>query len=749
MIRFFAATPQPISSGHCGVPTFVRVTPLMPSSQTSQNRRLFTLTTPLGTDAFLMTGFHGREELSRPFSFILDLVSENTSVAANDLVGQAVGWSVNDPVDSPRYFHGFVKKLVTGPKMSRSMRSYRIEVVPWLWFLTRSTNCQIFQNKAAPDIITAIFGQFGFSAYQSNLQGSYPVREYCVQYRETAFDFVSRLMEEYGIFYTFTFASGSHTLVMADSASAYAQCAQATVEYRPESGADGAISRWDRAFEFRSGKATHTDYNFTTPATNLLQTSPTTVSLTGISSYELFDYPGRYTVSPDGSALAKVRIEEIEANYDTATGDGACSSFIPGGTFTLSVHPADNGSYVLFAVEHHGTEGWVAGVQSGTADYRNSFVCAPSTIPFRPARITPRPLVHGPQPAVVVGPSGEEIYTDQYGRIKVQFFWDRVGQMNENSSCWMRVAELWAGQNWGMIFTPRIGQEVIVEFLEGDPDQPLVTGRVYNANQMPPYALTANMTQSGIRTRSTKGGGTDDFNELTFEDKKGSEQVYFHAQKDFVRVVENNDTLTVGNDQSITIQNNRTLEVSKGYEKITIDQGDRTRTVSQGNDSLTVSQGKRTIQVQSDHSLTVQQGNRTVTVSQGNDSHTVSAGNRSVTISQGNDGLTVSQGNMTIDVTAGSATLQAGNSITLKVGSNSIVINTSGITIQASKLSITVGGTTVNLDSSSIAMQSTQVSVQGTTLALAGSAQTKLSGAMVQIAGDAMTKVAGGVVMIN
>ncbi|HEV3436944.1 MAG TPA: type VI secretion system tip protein TssI/VgrG [Gemmata sp.] len=718
----------------------------MPSTQ---NRRIFTLTTPLGADAFLMTGFQGREELSRPFSFTLDLVSENTTVAASDLVGQAVGWTVNYPEDSPRYFHGYVKKLVTGSKMSRSLRSYRIEVVPWLWFLTRATNCQIFQNKAVPDIITAIFGQFGFSAYQSNLQGSYPVREYCVQYRETAFNFISRLMEEYGIFYTFTFAAGSHTLVMADAASAYAACTQATAEYRPESDAAGAIYRWDRAFEFRSGKATHTDYNFTTPATNLLQTSPTTVSLTGISSYELFDYPGRYAVGPDGQALAKVRIEEMEAGYDTAAGESRCSSFLPGGTFSLSLHPADNGSYVLFAVDHRGTEEWVAGTKSGTADYRNSFVCAPAATPFRPARTTPRPLVYGPQPAVVVGPSGEEIYTDQYGRIKVQFFWDRVGQLDQNSSCWMRVAELWAGQNWGMIFTPRIGQEVIVEFLEGDPDQPLVTGRVYNANQMPPYALTANMTQSGIRTRSTKGGGTDDFNELTFEDKKGNEQVYFHAQKDFVRVVENDDTLTVGNDQSITIQNNRTLEVSKGYEKITIDKGDRDRTVSQGNDSLTISQGKRTIQVQSDHSLTVQQGNRSVTVSQGNDSHTVSAGNRSVTISQGNDGLTVSQGNMTIDVTGGNATIQAGNSITLKVGSNSIVINTSGITIQASKLSITVGGSTVSLDSSSIAMKSTQVTVEGTTLALTGDSQAKLSGAVVQVAGSGMTKIAGGVVMIN
>ena len=715
----------------------------------SQKRRLFTLTTPLSADAFLMTGFEGKEELSRPFSFVLDLVSENTAVAAADLVGQAVGWSVNPPSDQPRYFHGYVKKLVIGAETSRAYRNYRIEVVPWLWFLTRSANCQIFQNKTVPDIIAAVFGQFGFSAYKTNLQGTYSTRDYCVQYRETAFNFVSRLMEEYGIYYTFTFASGSHTLVLADAPSAYAACAQATVEYRPDTDMAGVIDEWDRSFEFRSGKATHTDYNFTTPSTKLLRSSPTAISLPGLSSYELFDYPGRYAVGPDGDMLAKVRIEEVEAEYDTSTGASSCVSFVPGGTFTLDRHPTDNGSYVLLAVKHVGREEWVAGGGIGSADYRNSFNCAPAKTPFRPARTTPRPLVHGLQPAVVVGPSGEEIYTDQYGRIKVQFFWDRVGKLNENSSCWMRVAELWAGQNWGMIFTPRIGQEVIVEFLEGDPDQPLVTGRVYNANQMPPYALTANMTQSGLRTRSTKGGGSDDFNELTFEDKKDNEQVYFHAQKDFVRVVEHDDTLTVGNDQSITITNNRTLEVSKGYEKITIDKGDRDRTVSQGNDSLTVSKGNRTVTVsKGDYSVTVSTGKRTVVVNSDN-ALTVQQGNRSVTVSQGNDGLTVSQGNMTVDVTAGSATVTAGQSITLKVGSNSIVINTNGITIQASKLSITVGGSTMAFDSSSIAMQSTKVSAEGTTLTLAGDSQAKLSGAMVQIAGSATTAITGGIVKIN
>ncbi|MDB5306043.1 MAG: Phage-related baseplate assembly protein [Gemmataceae bacterium] len=708
----------------------------------SQNRRLFTLTTPLGPDAFLMTGFRGREELSRPFSFTLDLVSENTAVAPADLVGQAVGWTVNEPADNPRYFHGFVKKLVTGPQMSRSLRNYQAEVVPWLWFLTRTADCRIFQNKTVPDILKAVFALFGFSAYKESYQGSYPVREYCVQYRETAFDFVSRLMEEYGIFYSFAFAAGSHTLVLADAPAAYADCAQPTAEYRPDSDAMWGVYQWDRAYEYRSGKATHTDYNFITPSTNLLASTATTVSLPGITGYDLYDYPGRYKVGADGTALAKVRIEEVEVGYDTAAGEGRNPSFLPGGKFALTVHPADDGSYVLLAVEHTGTENWVAGTQSGAADYRNSFTCAPAATPFRPARTTPRPAVPGPQPAVVVGPAGEEIYTDQYGRIKVQFFWDRVGQKNETSSCWMRVAEMWAGQNWGMVFTPRIGQEVLVDFLEGDPDQPVVTGRVYNAEQMPPYALPANMTQSGVKTRSTKGGGAADFNELRFEDKKGNEDVYFHAQKDFHRVVEHDDDLQVGHDQTITIKNDRTLTVSEGNEKITISKGNRDRTVSEGNDTLTVSKGDRTVTVsQGNEALTVTQGKRTVSVN-GDQALTVKQGNRTITVSQGNDGLTVTQGNHTVDVSAGTSTTKAAQSITLKVGANSVVIDTSGVTIDAQSITLKVGA-------NQIAISQSGIEVKGLTVSVAGTTDTKISGLTTAVDGSAMTKITGGMVMIN
>jgi len=726
----------------------------------SQNRRRVTFTSPLGANAFICTDFHGRERISTPFHFDLSLVSENDSVAAADLVGKAVSWTVNLPEESPRPFNGFVRKLVAGPDTDRGLRHYQIEVVPWLWFLTRTTDCRIFQNMTVDAIITDTFDRFGLTNYKKQLQGTYPTREFCVQYRETAFAFVSRLMEEYGIFYYFEFSSGSHTLVMADSPSAYFDCAQNAVDYRPDEPLAEAVSSWDRVFEFRSGKLTHTDYNFITPSTNLLKSTATTVSLAGISQFELFDYPGGYPVAGEGQTLSKTRMEEVEATFDTATGASRCSSFTPGGKFTLQNHPVDDGSYVFVEVEHSVKEEWVAGGTSGFADYRNSFLVAPAAVPFRPTPITPRPHIAGAQTAVVVGPSGEEIYTDQYGRVKVQFFWDRVGQKNENSSCWIRVSEMWAGKQWGMVFTPRIGQEVVVEFLEGDPDRPLITGRVYNAEQMPPYALPANMTQSGVKTRSSKGGGEADFNELRFEDLKGKEDIYFHAQKDFHRFVEHDDDLQVLHDQTITIKNNRTLTVQEGYEHITISKGDRERTVSKGNDKLTVETGTRTVTVKSDYTMTVQEGNRSVTVSKGNDTFTVSKGNREVTISTGNDThtvsqgnrvvsvdagndtLTVAQGNISVKATAGSITIEAGTSITLKVGANKIVIDSSGVLIDAAKV-------TLNANPSTVQVAPSGVTVKGPNVALTADAQAKLAGAMVQVSGSGITQIQGALVKIN
>jgi type VI secretion system secreted protein VgrG len=693
----------------------------------TQERRLLSVTTPLGPDVLLLTGFTGQEELSRLFTYHLDMLSEEDGIAAKDIVGKGVTWCVAEVDSEPRFFHGVVRRFVAGPRRVRTLRGYRAEVVPWLWFLTRTTNCRIFQNKTAPQIIEAIFGDLGLTDYELSLTRTYPQREYCVQYRETAFNFVSRLMEYEGIFYFFRHEEGKHTLVLADQKSAFKDVPESQVAYSPGSLAPNHISTWDHQYEFRSGKWAQIDYNFETPSTSLLTSTNKLIDLPDADKFELFDYPGLYKVKGDGDAEVKVRMEEEETPYDMVTGTSRCCTFTPGGKFTLEGHDCDaeNQTYALIAVEHSATDTSYS-ASGGGSEYGNTFTCIPSTVSFRPGRLTPRPVVQGPQTAVVVGPAGEEIYTDKYGRVKVQFHWDREGKKDENSSCWIRVAENWAGKNWGIVFNPRIGQEVVVDFLEGDPDRPLITGRVYNAEQMPPYELPANQTQSVLKTRSSKSGTADNFNELRFEDKKGSEEVYFHAEKDFNRVVENNDTLKVGSDkaddgsQTIEIYHHRTETVKTGNETITIEKGNRTETVKQGNEKVTIEKGNRTIIVQTGNDThDVQKGNREVIVGKGNDTHQIKMGNREVSIDMGNDTLTIKMGNQTTKLNLGKSTTEAMQAIELKVGQSSLKVDQMGVTIK------------------------------GMMIKVEGQIQTEVKGLITQIKADAMLMAKGSITMIG
>lgn len=674
------------------------------ATYTQTNRRL-SLDTPLGKDVLLLTGFTGREEVSRLFRFELDMLSTNDAVDPTDLVGKGVTWSVQGPESEPRYFHGVVSRFAAAGVNLQGLRQYRAEVVPWLWLLTCTRDCRIYQNKTVPQIVEAVFqdlSQTDFDAAQ--IKGTHNAREYCVQYRESDFDFVSRLLEQEGIFYFFRHEQGKHTLVLADQKGAYQDCAEKEVEYFQGDADFNRVSRWEHRFEFRPGKWTQNDYNFETPSTNLKSSSTTVLPLKGTDKYERYDYPGGYAKTSDGGALTDLRMEEEEAAYEVVDGASTCRSFSPGGKFTLQKHDCkseEGKAYALTAVEHEASEpGYVAGVEPGQ-DYRNAFTCIPATVVYRPGRTTPRPVVSGPQTAVVVGPSGEEIYTDKYGRVKVQFFWDRLGKKDENSSCWVRVAEGWAGKTWGTLFLPRVGQEVVVEFLEGDPDRPLVTGRLYNAEQMPPYTLPANQTQSGIKTRSSKQGSTDNCNELRFEDKKGSEQVYFHAEKDFVREVENDDKLTVSHDQTITVKNDRTETVQEGNESVTVSKGNRTTTISQGNESLEV-----------------KQGNRTVTLGQGNNTLELKQGNRSVILDMGGDTLTIKQGNQTTKLNMGASVTDAMQSIELKVGQSSIKIDQSGVTIAGLMVKV---------------QAQTQAQVSGLNVQVQGTAMASVKGAITNI----------------
>ncbi len=666
----------------------------MAAGNYTQDATLFSINTPLGKDKLLLRGFKGSEGISRLFHFDLNLLSEDSGIDYTQIIGQTVTITLNLANETPRYISGVISRFGQGGS-GGTFTSYYAEMVPWLWFLTRDANCLIFQNLKIPDIITQVFDNLGYHDYSNKTKGTYEPREYCVQYRESSFNFVSRLMEEYGIYYFFQHAQGKHTLVLADDPSPISECpGQSEFNLDVESTAiteNDVITGWRFEREMRTGKYTLTDYYFETPSTSLVATVNTIDTVGGNTRLETFDYPGKYTTKDDGTSLVKTRMQEEEALFNVSHGTSNARSMVSGFKFTLKQHYLDdlNVAYLLTDIEHNASSNaYGTGTGARGDRYSNTFRCIPASVPYRPLRVTPRPVVYGPQTAVVVGNTGDEICVDKYGRIKVQFFWDRKGQKNASSSCWIRVSHLFAGKSWGALFTPRVGQEVIVDFLEGDPDQPLITGRLYNADQMPPGTLPDTMNVSGWHTKSTKGGGDHDHNVLAFDDTKSSEMFYMRAQKDMWTVVENDQTLHVMRDQTITVDRNRTETVTNGDENVTIKTGNRTHTVN-GNEQLQVQTGDRDVKIeQGNETLIVGEGDREVDVCAGNDSHNINQGNREVNILQGNDSLTITEGNLTITLDGGSVSIEAMQSITLTCGDSSITITPSGIEIDASSVDI-------------------------------------------------------------
>jgi type VI secretion system secreted protein VgrG len=622
----------------------------------TQTDRLIRIYTPLGDDAVLVRSFEGSEEMSGLFDFRVELVSTNGAIQATDIVGKRATLSiVQADRSTERFFDGFVARFAQLPTRGRLYR-YEARLVPWLWFLTRTTDCRIYQEKTVPEIIEDVFSRFGFTDYQVQLSGSHDPWNYCVQYRETSFNFISRLMEKEGIFYFFKHENGKHTMILADKSSVHQPCPyQSSVRMEPATSSgflrpEDTINHWERYYHFRTGKWAQTDYNYETPTTSLMVNDSTVLNLDGISKFEFYDYPGAFDSKGYGESLTKLRMEEEEAGFDLAQGASDCRSFYPGFKFTLKFHEQkdQNTTYTLLSVNHSGSQGSLYGEFEGEqASYENRFRCFPDKVQFRPMRLTPKSIVHGCQTAVVVGPDGEEIYTDSYGRVKVQFFWDRLGQKNEKSSCWVRVSQPWAGKNWGAIWIPRIGQEVVVDFLEGDPDRPLIVGRVYNEQQTVPYDVPGNSTQSGFKSRSSKGGGSADFNEIRFEDKKGSEEVFVQAQKDLNIVVEHDEGRTVGHDRTKTVSHDETTTIGNN----------RTETVSH-DESITIG-NNRTETVGSQESGTIGQ-------------------KRSWSIGQEDD-LTVGE---QISITAGmKITIQAGVEIQIMAGASMITLGPQGIAI--------------------------------------------------------------------
>jgi type VI secretion system secreted protein VgrG len=556
----------------------------------TQDNRFIRIDTPLGVDELLLQRFNGEEGVSKLFHFDLTMHSENRSIQFDSIVGKKATVTVFLPDGSKRHINGIINSFsqggsspLEGGTTPTIFTSYYATLVPWLWTLTRTSDCRIFQNMSAPDIIAKVFKEHGFSDFAIRLYGAFEPREYCVQYRETDFNFVSRLMEEEGIFYFFEHSQDKHILVLANRPKEFKPSPlHPDVSYKSVIGEKrerDVISEWSLSQEVRPDQYTLKDFNFQQPTLDLTST----VKGKDERKLEIYDYPGEYREKGQGERLVGLRMEEEQAPLIVISGSGTCVGFTPGYRFDLRDHYRRdfNKSYVLTSVYHEAVQGGAYRSSSDGAGaefhYANHFQCVPHPTAFRPPRVTPAPVVHGSQTAIVVGPAGEEIYVDKYSRVKAQFHWDREGKRNENSSCWIRVSQNWAGKRWGAIFIPRIGQEVIVDFLEGDPDQPIITGRVYNGDSMPPYELPGKMVVSGVKTDTHKGQG---YNELSMDDTAGNEQITIHAQYDMGTTVEHDDTQTVHNDRTITVDGAHTETIKKDTT-ITVTEGKETNTVRQ------------------------------------------------------------------------------------------------------------------------------------------------------------------------
>ncbi len=667
-------------------------------AKTTQANRLMAIYTPLGEDYFLINKVSASESLSELYSFEVELLHEEpkvgfapTVVDPKKIVGQGVTIEVNQRDGTTRQFTGMVNRFSQGTRHAR-FSFYYATIVPNVWLLTQIFQSRIFQHKSVPDILKIIFTGFDVSW---EIQGTFEPRNYCVQYRESDFDFASRLMEEEGIYYYFEHAEGKHKMVVANTPQSHRDCpSKSTIPFfldvsRGQEDFVTSITSWQTDYQLQTGKVSLWDSNFQLPGKKLEADKPSLFSVGENQKLEYYDYPAGYArkydgISKDGGEqagelqkifednwkTAEVRMQALDGRYKTAIGSSDCSSMIAGYRFSMTRHPnsSENGKYVLTSIAHE-IEQNPTYVSDDHSDqpYRNTFNCmahGAGVPPFRPLRKTAKPLIYGSQTAIVVGPAGEEIFTDKYGRVKIQLHWDREGQGNADSSCWVRVAQAWAGNRWGMMFIPRIGMEVIVHFLEGDPDQPIITGCVYNPSTMPPYTLPDEKTKMTIKSDSSKGGGG--FNEIRFEDKKGSEQVFLHGQKDQDIRIKNTRRELIGNDRHLIVKRDKREKIERDSHLII----ERDQIEKIERDFHRHVEGK--MAVKTDGSL----------------SHAVGG-----SIGESVGGSHTEDVSQTFYLKAGmKVIIEAGAQITLKVGGNFVDIGPAGVTIKGTMVLINSGG---------------------------------------------------------
>jgi type VI secretion system secreted protein VgrG len=678
------------------------------------NRYLY-LTTPLGADELLLEGFRGHEGLSQLFRFELDLLAENsTSVDFEKLIGQKVSFGVQgaDSKLPPRDLHGIVIELSQGER-DTELTSYHATIVPEIWKLTRKFRSRIFQHINVPDVLKQLFAGFDVAP---EIQGTFEPREYITQYQETDFAFACRLMEEEGIFYFFRFTPNEHKLVLANmpqSHSAILGKGELTFGVPGGNKNEEWILQWQKEQSWGSGKYTLWDHNFELPHRHLEATQIVIdtvqvgkvshkLKLAGNEDLEVLEHPGGYASRFDGvnkgaglqpAELQKIfqdnkrtvgiRMGQTEAPMLITQGSSNCRQITSGHKFTLQGHFNGDGQYVFLEVSHHAAEGSFRSERGNEVEnhYGNVFSCIPYALPYRPPRVTARPSIPSPLTAVVVGPAGEEIFTEPYGRIKVKFMWDPSSDSADNS-CWARVATSWAGAMWGSIHIPRIGQEVVISFINGDPDRPMVTGSVYNPDQMPPYKLPDHQTVSTIKSRSTKQGVTKNFNELRFEDLKGKEQVFIHAERDKDERTKAESREWVGANRHLIVKQNQKESVAQNKH------------VKVGADYVFETDGDKHFTTNG-NILEKTGGNHNITLS---GSHNEQIGGKlSVAVSQSTEQTSgtkfAHQAGQEIHLKAGmKVVIEAGVELTLIGPGGFIDINPSGVTIQGTVVLINSGG---------------------------------------------------------
>jgi type VI secretion system secreted protein VgrG len=650
-----------------------------------QDIRFLKIETGLGENALLLTGLEGTDNVSAPFLYELELATRLSDDQVLGLMGKpATIWFCQTANVAARPVNGMIRKL-TGPfNYPYGFSGWRAELVPQLAFLAYTQNCRIFQSKTVVDIVTAILTQYGVRKFEfRSLMATYPAMDYCVQYRESALNFVNRLLEHYGIYYWFEHTETTHNMVLTDAPRVPKPLTSYTLQMTDQD-QNAPITSLEADYAFRPGTWTLKDYDFVNPDSPLKSSTPTMIASAPMASYEIFDYPGFYNDSSHGDTLSKLRIEQEESQYHRMRGSSTLALFNPGTIATIAMPDATGHAeqkFFVAGVRHHATDMTHLSSSAAAPSYSNEFVVVPVTYTFRPERVTEKPFVQGPQTARVTGPSGQQVYTDKHARVKVRFHWDRNpdGNADEESSCWVRVSQASASGMGGSTHIPRMGEEVIVDFLEGDPDQPIITGRVYNGNNMTQFAFPANQTQSGFKTQSLPSGGS---HELRFEDKAGSEEIYLHSQKDFNRKIENDESDTIlGNaKRSIT----GTLDhTTTGNESRTIS-ANFTKSVS-GNEKRTIS-GTHTTNINGATEIVLGATHKHSTSSDENwivgGGKTVSTTGKHAETIGGTHELTVT-GDSKIS-SSGAITITAATKITIGVGGNTIVIDASGITVTAS-----------------------------------------------------------------